>query len=102
MSNPPSEVPDDRSDAGDAYVLIQCDSGSHLSRLRRPSTPQAASPPQGAASDDADMRALVRTQQETINLLVAEKSSLVAAVDRLHGIEKSVFGYCKAWHGMLT
>lgn len=43
------------------------------------------SPP--ATDDSAELRNLVRSQQQTINLLVSEKSSLAASLDRLNGVE---------------
>ncbi|EJD45759.1 hypothetical protein AURDEDRAFT_64231 [Auricularia subglabra TFB-10046 SS5] len=55
------------------------------SRLQSPPTSSPKSP--DPSVDAEQLRSLVKSQQQTINLLVSEKSSLAASLERLQGVE---------------
>jgi len=64
---------DSRSNGNDPYAALVA------SRTRSP----LASP------DDTHLQKLVQSQQQTISLLVTEKASLAAALERLEGLDES-------------
>lgn len=60
-----------------------------LHRLKSPPPPTSPPPHNGAEAPHA-LRTLVDNQQQTISLLVNEKASLTAQLDRLEGLESSM------------
>ena len=65
-------------------------SHSAQSPLPAPSSPYSPAASRPPAEDETDsLRAVIQTQQQTISLLVSEKASLGASVERLSEVESS-------------